>query len=143
MRLPQLFVGLPENNVSFQAILEKQVMIVIGETGSGKTTQIPQYLLEAGVGITGRIGCTQLRRMAAKAVAKRVAREQGGKMGNEVGYTIRFDDCTNEKTKIQSVLFCHLRVNILYIFLFVSRSLNLFSVFQVYDGWYFIKRMHL
>lgn len=90
-----------EKNKLIETIQSHQVLIIIGETGSGKTTQIPQYMLEAGIGVSGRIGCTQLRRMAAKAVAKRVAFEQGCKVGDEVGYTIRFEDCSNEKTKIQ------------------------------------------
>ncbi len=87
--------------ISLQAIENNQILIIIGETGSGKTTQIPQFLKDAKVGIYGRIGCTQLRRMAAKAVAKRVAREQGCEVGEEVGYTIRFEDKTSEKTVIQ------------------------------------------
>lgn len=62
-------------------------------------------MLEAGIAVSGRIGCTQLRRMAAKAVAKRVAVEQGCNVGDEVGYTIRFEDCSSEKTKIQFVLY--------------------------------------
>ena len=82
---------------------DNQVLIVIGETGSGKTTQLPQYLKEVGLAIKGRIGITQLRRMAARAAAKRVAKEQGCKVGEEVGYTIRFDDCTCPTTQIQYV----------------------------------------
>ncbi|XP_059670344.1 probable pre-mRNA-splicing factor ATP-dependent RNA helicase DEAH9 isoform X3 [Cornus florida] len=68
----------------------------IGETGSGKTTQIPQYLKEAGWADGGRvIACTQPRRLAVQAVASRVAEEMGVKLGEEVGYTIRFEDITN------------------------------------------------
>ncbi|XP_057947960.1 probable pre-mRNA-splicing factor ATP-dependent RNA helicase DEAH9 isoform X1 [Malania oleifera] len=70
--------------------------IVVGETGSGKTTQIPQYLNEAGWADGGRvIACTQPRRLAAQSVASRVADEMGVKLGEEVGYTIRFEDRTN------------------------------------------------
>ncbi|XP_059669980.1 probable pre-mRNA-splicing factor ATP-dependent RNA helicase DEAH9 isoform X2 [Cornus florida] len=70
--------------------------IVVGETGSGKTTQIPQYLKEAGWADGGRvIACTQPRRLAVQAVASRVAEEMGVKLGEEVGYTIRFEDITN------------------------------------------------
>ncbi|ESR62699.1 hypothetical protein CICLE_v10014624mg [Citrus x clementina] len=71
--------------------------IIVGETGSGKTTQIPQYLKEAGWADGGRvIACTQPRRLAVQAVASRVAEEMGVKVGEEVGYTIRFEDFTNK-----------------------------------------------
>ncbi|KAM1045710.1 hypothetical protein ACFX2I_036584 [Malus domestica] len=71
--------------------------IVVGETGSGKTTQIPQYLKEAGWADGGRvIACTQPRRLAVQAVAARVAEEMGVKLGEEVGYTIRFEDVTTQ-----------------------------------------------
>ena len=71
----------------------------LGETGSGKTTQIPQYLYEAGYTKGGmKIGCTQPRRVAAMSVAARVAEEMCVKLGNEVGYSIRFEDCTSERT---------------------------------------------
>ncbi|XP_057472095.1 probable pre-mRNA-splicing factor ATP-dependent RNA helicase DEAH9 isoform X1 [Actinidia eriantha] len=70
--------------------------IIVGETGSGKTTQIPQYLKEAGWADGGRvIACTQPRRLAVQAVASRVAEEMGVKLGEEVGYTIRFEDLTD------------------------------------------------
>ncbi|KAK4732926.1 hypothetical protein R3W88_025914 [Solanum pinnatisectum] len=72
--------------------------IIVGETGSGKTTQIPQYLKEAGWAEGGRmIACTQPRRLAVQAVATRVAEEMDVKLGEEVGYTIRFEDLTNEE----------------------------------------------
>ena len=74
---------------------------MVGETGSGKTTQIPQFLKEIGVTDRGRIGCTQLRRLAAKKMAERVALEQGCELGEEVGYTIRFEDRSGPNTKIQ------------------------------------------
>ena len=83
------------------AIEEHQVLIIVGETGSGKTTQIPQYLHEAGYGKLGKIGCTQPRRVAAMSVAARVAQEMGVKLGNEVGYSIRFEDCTSDKTVLK------------------------------------------
>ncbi|VDM59448.1 unnamed protein product [Angiostrongylus costaricensis] len=82
-------------------IRENNVVIIVGETGSGKTTQLSQYLLEDGFGSTGIIGCTQPRRVAAMSVAKRVADEMGVQLGQEVGYAIRFEDCTSEKTVIK------------------------------------------
>ncbi|KAJ2529256.1 hypothetical protein GGH20_002305, partial [Coemansia sp. RSA 1937] len=88
-------------NELLSAIEQFQVMIIVGETGSGKTTQITQYLREAGYTKDGkRIGCTQPRRVAAMSVAARVAEEVGTKMGHEVGYAIRFEDCTSDKTEI-------------------------------------------
>lgn len=84
-----------------QAVQEHQILVVVGETGSGKTTQMTQYLAEAGFTDTGRIGCTQPRRVAAMSVAKRVAEESGCRLGQEVGYTIRFEDCTSPDTRIK------------------------------------------
>ncbi|KAG5879717.1 hypothetical protein JTB14_023033 [Gonioctena quinquepunctata] len=84
-----------------KAVTENQILIVIGETGSGKTTQITQYLAEAGFTARGKIGCTQPRRVAAMSVAKRVAEEFGCRLGQEVGYTIRFEDCTSPETMIK------------------------------------------
>ena len=84
-----------------QAIAQNQVLVVIGETGSGKTTQITQYMAEMGFTAQGIIGCTQPRRVAAMSVAKRVAEEFGCRLGQEVGYTIRFEDCTSPETVIK------------------------------------------
>lgn len=82
-----------------EAVEKHQMLIIVGETGSGKTTQIPQYLHEAGYTANDKkIGCTQPRRVAAMSVAARVAEELGVKLGNEVGYSIRFEDCTSERT---------------------------------------------
>ena len=84
------------------AVKEHQVLIVVAETGSGKTTQLPQYLHEAGYTENGmKIGCTQPRRVAAMSVAARVAEEMGTKVGYEVGYSIRFEDCTSDKTVLK------------------------------------------
>ncbi|QIW99697.1 hypothetical protein AMS68_005215 [Peltaster fructicola] len=83
------------------AVRQYQLLIVVGDTGSGKTTQLTQYLAEEGFGNTGMIGCTQPRRVAAMSVAARVADEVGCRVGEEVGYTIRFEDKTSDRTKIK------------------------------------------
>ncbi|CAL1160497.1 unnamed protein product, partial [Cladocopium goreaui] len=88
-------------NELLQAIHDNQVLIVIGETGSGKTTQITQYMAEAGYTSRGMIGCTQPRRVAAMSVAKRVSEEYGCRLGQEVGYAIRFEDQTGPDTLIK------------------------------------------
>jgi ATP-dependent RNA helicase DHX8/PRP22 len=84
-----------------EAIDQNQLLIVVGDTGSGKTTQLTQYLAEAGYANDGLIGCTQPRRVAAMSVAKRVSEEVGCQLGKEVGYTIRFEDCTSPETRIK------------------------------------------
>ncbi|KAG1908634.1 pre-mRNA splicing factor [Suillus fuscotomentosus] len=84
-----------------KVIRENQVVIVVGETGSGKTTQLAQFLYEDGYCAYGLIGCTQPRRVAAMSVAKRVAEEMECKLGSTVGYAIRFEDCTSAETKIK------------------------------------------
>ena len=83
------------------ALQDHQVLVLVGETGSGKTTQIPQYLHEVGYSELGKIGCTQPRRVAAMSVATRVAEEMNVRVGHEVGYSIRFENCTSRKTIIQ------------------------------------------
>ncbi|KYN99681.1 putative pre-mRNA-splicing factor ATP-dependent RNA helicase PRP22 [Plasmodium gaboni] len=88
-------------NDLMKAIEKNNVLIVIGETGSGKTTQIPQYLHEASYTQKGIVGCTQPRRVAAMSIAKRVSEEFGCILGQEVGYSIRFDDCTSNDTIIK------------------------------------------
>jgi ATP-dependent RNA helicase DDX35 len=79
-------------------LLERHAtLIVVGATGSGKTTQIPQFLAEAGWAAGGRcIACTQPRRVAAQTVAVRVAEEVGCRLGAEVGYSIRFEDVSTK-----------------------------------------------
>eukprot|EP01120_Amphizonella_sp_Union-15-10_P015582 TRINITY_DN8051_c0_g1_i2.p1 TRINITY_DN8051_c0_g1~~TRINITY_DN8051_c0_g1_i2.p1 ORF type:complete len:705 (-),score=150.45 TRINITY_DN8051_c0_g1_i2:146-2260(-) len=80
---------------------EFQILILQGETGSGKTTQIPQFVLDSGVLKDKMLGCTQPRRVAAMSVAKRVAEELDVTLGEEVGYTIRFEDFSSERTKLK------------------------------------------
>ncbi|KIW87994.1 uncharacterized protein Z519_11579 [Cladophialophora bantiana CBS 173.52] len=84
-----------------EAVAANQLLIVVGDTGSGKTTQVTQYLAEAGYANSGMIGCTQPRRVAAMSVAKRVSEEVGCELGKEVGYTIRFEDRTSPDTRIK------------------------------------------
>lgn len=84
-----------------QVIRENQVVVVVGETGSGKTTQMTQYLHEDGHTVYGMIGCTQPRRVAAMSVAKRVSEEMECELGDKVGYAIRFEDVTGPNTIIK------------------------------------------
>ncbi|WP_336081712.1 ATP-dependent RNA helicase HrpA [Nocardia sp. SSK8] len=83
------------------AIAAHQVVIVAGETGSGKTTQIPKICLELGRGIRGTIGHTQPRRLAARTVAERIAEELGTELGDVVGYTVRFTDQASDRTLVK------------------------------------------
>lgn len=73
-------------------IKNNQVVVIAGETGSGKTTQIPKMCLDAGQGVFGKIGCTQPRRLAARSVAERIAEELDSQLGDLVGYQVRFHD---------------------------------------------------
>jgi ATP-dependent RNA helicase HrpA len=84
-----------------QAIRENQVVIICGETGSGKSTQLPKICLEMGRGIHGMIGHTQPRRIAARSVASRIAEELGSAVGTDVGFKIRFHDHTQQRTYIK------------------------------------------
>lgn len=83
------------------AIAGNQVVVVAGETGSGKTTQLPKICLEAGRGIRGTIGHTQPRRLAARTVAQRIADELGSPLGDIVGYTVRFTDQVSDRTLVK------------------------------------------
>lgn len=84
-----------------ELIKNHQVIVIAGETGSGKTTQIPKLCLEAGRGVLGRIGCTQPRRLAARSVAERLAEELGSNLGELVGYQVRFHDQVHETSLIK------------------------------------------
>lgn len=85
--------------------MQMLVIVVVGETGSGKTTQLTQFLYEDGYCTYGLIGCTQPRRVAAMSVAKRVSEEMECKLGGTVGYAIRFEDCTSPETRIKCTCF--------------------------------------
>ncbi len=84
-----------------QKICEHQVIVITGETGSGKTTQLPKICLAAGRGINGLIGCTQPRRIAARTIANRVASELNTQLGHAVGYKVRFSDHVSSESYIK------------------------------------------
>src|SRR5215207_9150302 len=83
------------------AIRDHQVVVVAGETGSGKSTQLPKLCLELGRGVEGLIGHTQPRRVAARTIAERVAEELGTTIGGDVGYSVRFDDRVKDGTLVR------------------------------------------
>ncbi len=83
------------------ALETNQVVVVAGETGSGKTTQLPKLLLEGGKGVRSRIGHTQPRRIAARTVAERIAEELGVELGEQIGYQVRFTDRASEATLVK------------------------------------------
>ena len=85
----------------YEAIKHHQVVIIAGETGSGKTTQIPKICLELGLGVKGYIGHTQPRRLAARSVANRIAEELKTEIGQLVGYKVRFSDHVSDSTLIK------------------------------------------
>lgn len=97
---PELPVSEKRQDIA-DALKQHQIVVVAGETGSGKTTQIPKICLELGYGVKGLIGHTQPRRLAARAVASRIADELGETLGQGVGYQVRFSDNTNEHTFIK------------------------------------------
>jgi len=84
-----------------EAIAAHQVVIVAGETGSGKTTQLPKICLEMGRGVRGTIGHTQPRRLAARTVAERIAAELGSQLGEAIGYSVRFTDQVSDRTLVK------------------------------------------
>ncbi|MCD9047552.1 ATP-dependent RNA helicase HrpA [Luteimonas sp. MHLX1A] len=84
-----------------ELIRNHQVVVIAGETGSGKTTQLPKLCLQAGRGAAGMIGCTQPRRIAARAVARRVAEELKVPLGGAVGFQVRFNDQVGERTAVK------------------------------------------
>ncbi len=97
-------VGLPisdRRDDLLTAIGEHQVVIVAGETGSGKSTQLPKFCLELGRGVAGVIGHTQPRRIAARTIAERVAEELGCELGTTVGYAVRFTDRVGPDTMVK------------------------------------------
>jgi ATP-dependent helicase HrpA len=83
------------------ALRDHQVVVVAGETGSGKTTQLPKMLLELGRGVLGTIGHTQPRRIAARTVAERIAEELGTELGGAIGYKVRFHDQVSDTTLVK------------------------------------------
>jgi len=97
---PQLPITARKDDI-LAAIRGRQVVIVAGETGSGKTTQLPKMCLEAGLGIEAKIGCTQPRRVAALSISRRIAEELNVTWGREVGCKIRFDDRSSPDTCIK------------------------------------------
>jgi len=98
--LPQLPILLRRDDI-VEAIRSHQVCIICGETGSGKTTQLPQICMQMGLGERGLIGHTQPRRLAARSVAQRIAEEMRVSLGDEVGVKIRFGDQTSRRTRIK------------------------------------------
>jgi len=96
--------GLPVSDAAAQitaAIAEHPVVIIAGETGSGKTTQLPKFCLQNGLGLTGTIAHTQPRRIAARTVAQRIAHEVGTELGEAVGYSVRFSDRSNPQSLLR------------------------------------------
>src|SRR5215213_6248571 len=97
---PELPVAQRRDDIA-AAIRENQVVVLCGETGSGKTTQLPKICLELGRGVAGLIGHTQPRRIAARSVARRIAEELESPLGQAVGFKVRFADQLSENTYIK------------------------------------------
>jgi ATP-dependent helicase HrpA len=100
LSFPQLPVSERREEIA-EAILHNQVVIIAGETGSGKTTQLPKICLSLGQGVKGLIGHTQPRRIAARSVANRIAEELSIPLGGLVGYQVRFTDVATDATAIK------------------------------------------
>ena len=104
MNLEKFRQSLPIYSIRHKLIAEinkNPTLILLGETGSGKTTQIPQYIYESHPQMKGMIACTQPRRVAAITVAQRVCQEMNCELGKTTGYCVRFEDCTSAETKIK------------------------------------------
>ncbi|OOR98198.1 ATP-dependent RNA helicase HrpA [Haemophilus paracuniculus] len=107
MQAENLRISYPDLPVSarreeiLKLIAEHQVVVIAGETGSGKTTQLPKMCLELGRGVKGLIGHTQPRRLAARSVATRIAEELQSELGSTVGYKVRFNDQISENTLVK------------------------------------------
>ena len=97
---PELPISQRKDEIA-AALRDHQVIVVAGETGSGKTTQLPKICLELGRGITGQIGHTQPRRIAARTVAARIAEELDTELGSAVGYQVRFTDQSSDETLVK------------------------------------------
>ena len=108
MLAPAAFIALHKCVYSSQTSVDQHLHVARRTRSRGRwgasCLQIPQYLHEAGYSAAGLIGCTQPRRVAAMSVAARVAEEVGCKLGSEVGYSIRFEDCTSDKTVLKYAL---------------------------------------
>jgi ATP-dependent helicase HrpA len=101
MRYPEALPITARRNDVLAAIRDHPVVIVAGETGSGKSTQLPKFCIEGGRGVNGLIGHTQPRRVAARTIAERVADELGTALGGAVGYTVRFNDRVGDSTLVK------------------------------------------
>src|ERR1700676_3326732 len=97
---PELPVSQLKDKIA-EVIRDHQVVIIAGETGSGKTTQLPKICLELGRGVAGQIGHTQPRRIAARTVAERIAEELKTELGDIVGYKVRFTDRSGDTTAVK------------------------------------------
>src|SRR4051812_10686022 len=100
IRYPALPVAARRDDIA-AAVRDHQVVVVAGETGSGKTTQLPKICLELGRGVAGLIAHTQPRRIAARSVAKRISEELDSPLGQTVGFKVRFSDSLSENTYVK------------------------------------------